>query len=106
MAPARCSRQNCHFLLAILQGSTQEATVKLEQGIDKQANSVMVQKQFNDMALKITQLERFTDDQKKNLSDVINKVNDKASRSDRSIPGVINTSGTPSTSNSSELATV
>ena len=57
------------------------------------------------MALKIMQLERFADDQNKTLSDVIDKVNDEASRSDRSIPRVIDTSGTPSLSKSSALST-
>ena len=79
--------------------------LKLEQGNDEQANSVMLQKQHNDMALKITQLERFTDQQNTTLSDVIDKVNDEASRSDRSIPGIINTAGTPSTSESLALST-
>ena len=65
----------------------------------------MQQKKLQDMALKITQLERFADNQNKTLSDVIDKVNDEASRSDRSIPGVIDTSGTPSTSDSSALST-
>ena len=36
---------------------------------------------------------------------MVDKVNDDASRSDRSIPGVIETKGTPSTSDSSELST-
>ena len=57
------------------------------------------------MALKIVQLKQFTDDQNKTLSDVIDKVNDEASRSDKSIPGVINRSGTPSTFGSSALST-
>ena len=65
----------------------------------------MQQKQLQDMALKITQVERYADDQNKTLSDVINKVNDKASRSDRSIPGVIDTSRPPSPSKSSALST-
>ena len=57
------------------------------------------------MALKITQLERYADDQNKTLDDIIDKVNDEASRSDRSIPGVIDTSGTSSLSDSSALST-
>ena len=65
----------------------------------------MLQKQYNDMALKITQLERFTDQQNTTLSDVIDKVNDEASRNDRSIPGMIDTAGTPSTSKSLALST-
>ena len=60
--------------------------LKLEQGNDEQANSVMLQKQYNDMALKVSQLERFTDQQNTTLNDVVDKVNDEASRSDRSIP--------------------
>ena len=65
----------------------------------------MVQKQFSDVALKITQLEPFTNQQHTTFSDVIDRVNDEASRSDRSIPGVIDTLGTPSMSNSSALST-
>ena len=79
--------------------------LKLEQGNDEQASSVMLQKQYNDMALKVSQLERYTDQQQNTINDVVDKVNDDASRSDRSIPGVIKTKGTPSTSDSSELST-
>ena len=79
--------------------------LKLEQGNDEQANSVMLQKHYNDITLKITQLEQFTDQQNNTLSDVIDKVNDEASRSDRSISGVIEKSGTLSTSDSSALST-
>ena len=57
------------------------------------------------MALKITQLKRFTEKQNNTHYKVIDKVNDEASRGDRSIPGIINTVGTPSTSNSSALST-
>ena len=64
-----------------------------------------MQKQYNDMALKITQLERFTERQNTTLNKVIDKVNDEASRGDRSIPGIIDTAGTPSTSDSSALST-
>ena len=77
----------------------------LTQGSDDQANSDMQQKQLQEMALKITQLERFMDDQNKTLSDVIDKVNDEASRGDRSIPGMIDTSTSSSTSKSSALST-
>ena len=79
--------------------------LKLEQGNDEQANSVMLQKQYNNMALKVSQLEQFTDQQNTIINDVVDKVNDEASRSDRCIPRMINTVGTPSTSNSSALST-
>ena len=79
--------------------------LKLTQGNDEQANSVMQQKKLQDMALKITQLKRYADDQNKTLDDIIDKVNDEASRSDRSIPGVIDTSGTSLPSESSALST-
>ena len=81
--------------------------MKLVQGNDKQANSVMLQKTVKDMVLKISQLERYTDQQQHTLNNVVDKVNDEASvhsKSDQSIPGVIDTSGTPSTK-SSELST-
>ena len=57
------------------------------------------------MALNITQLERFTDQQNTTLSNVIDKVNDEASRNDRSIPRMIDTAGTPSTSDLLALPT-
>ena len=79
--------------------------LKLEQENDEQASSVMLQKQYNDMALKVSQFKRFTDQQNTIINDVVDKVNDEASRSNRSIPGMINTAGTPSTSNSSALFT-
>ena len=81
-----------------------EKRLKLKQGSDDQANSVMQQKQLQDMALKITQLERYADDQNKTLSDVIDKVNEEASRGDRSIPGMIETSTPSSSSESSALS--
>ena len=59
------------------------------------------------MALKIGQLERYTDRQQEAINDVVDKVQDNTSvrsRSDKSIPGVINTNGT-STTDSSELST-
>ena len=80
--------------------------LKLEQGNDEQASSVMLQKQYNDMALKVGQLERSTDQLQGGLNNHIDKVQDDASvrsRSDRSIPGVIDTD--KSTSNSSDLST-
>ena len=90
---------------SFIKAAHKKQRVKLEQGNDEQANSVMQQKKIQDIALKITKLERFTDDQNKTLSDMIDKVYDEASRSDRSIPGVIDTSGTPSSSESSALYT-
>ena len=57
------------------------------------------------MALIITQLEGYADNQNKTLSSVIDKVNDEASQSDRSIPGIINTSTPSSPSESSALST-
>ena len=80
--------------------------LKLEQGSDEQANSVMLQKQYNDMVLKVGQLERFTDQLQGGVNDLIDKVQDDASvrsRSDRSIPGVINID--KSTTDSSDLST-
>ena len=52
-----------------------EKRLKLAQGSDEQANMVMQQKQLQGMALKITQLERYADDQNKTLSNVIDKRN-------------------------------
>ena len=66
-----------------------EKRLKLAQGSDEQANSVMQQNQLQEMALKITQLEQYADDQNKTLSNVIDKVNDDASQGNRSIPGII-----------------
>ena len=60
------------------------------------------------MVLKISQLEQYTDQQQHTINDVVGKVNDEASirnKSDQSIPGVIDTSGTPSASDSLELST-
>ena len=88
-----------------IEASHKKQRLKLEQGNDEQANSVMLQKQYNDMVLKVSQLERYTDQQQTTINDVVDKVNDEASRSDRSIPGVIETKGTPSTSDSFELST-
>ena len=65
----------------------------------------MQQKQLQEMTLKITQLERYADDQNKTLSNMIDKVNDEASRSNRSIPGMIDTSTPSSLSESSALTT-
>ena len=66
----------------------------------------MLQNTVKDMALKISQLERYTDRQQEAIHDVIDKVQDNASvcsRSNRSIPGDIDTNGT-STTDSSELS--
>ena len=59
------------------------------------------------MALKISQLERYTNRQQEAINDVIDKVQDNTSvcsRSDKSTPGVIDINGT-STTDSSELST-
>ena len=67
----------------------------------------MLQKTVNNMALKISQLERYTDQQQHTINDVVDKVNDDTSifsKSDCSIPGMIDTSGTPSASDSSKLS--
>ena len=67
----------------------------------------MLQKTVKDMALKISQPERYTDQQQHTIKDVVDKVNDEASvqsKSDQSIPGVIDTSDTPLT-DSLELST-
>ena len=79
--------------------------LKLEQGSDEQANSVMLQNTVKDMTLKISQLERYTDQQQNTINDVVDKVNDEANRSNRSIPGVIETNGTLLTIDFSELST-
>ena len=79
--------------------------MKLAQRSDEQANSVMQQKQLQKMAMKITQLERYANDQNKTLSSVILNVNDNASRSNRSIPGMINTLTLSPPSKSSGLST-
>ena len=66
----------------------------------------MLQKQYNDMALTVNQMERFTDQLQGGVNDLIDKVQDDTSvrsRSDRSIPGVIDTD--KSTSVSSDLST-
>ena len=69
----------------------------------------MLQKTVKDMALKISQLERYIDQQQHTINNVVDKVNNEAiicSKSDRSIPGMIDTSGTPSASDASKLLTV
>ena len=61
----------------------------------------MLQKTVKDMALKISQLEQYTDQQQLTINDVVDKVNNEASicsKSDPSIPGLIDTSGIPSAS--------
>ena len=66
----------------------------------------MLQKQYNDMALKVNQLERFTNQLKGGVNDLIDKVQDNTSvcsRSDKSFPGVIDTD--KSTSDYSDLST-
>ena len=65
----------------------------------------MLYKTVKDMALKISQLEQYTDQQQHTINDMVDKVNDKASISDRSISGIIDTIGTPSISDSSALST-
>ena len=60
------------------------------------------------MALKISQLEKYTDEQQLAINDVIDKVEDDPSirsRGDRSIPRMIETRRTPSTADSSKLST-
>ena len=82
--------------------------LKLLQGNNEQANSVMLQQEVKDMALKISQLKRYTDQQQGTINDVVDKVNDDPSirsRGDRSIPGMIETSDSPSTTDSSKLST-
>ena len=68
----------------------------------------MLQNTAKDMALKISQLGHYTDQQQAASHDVIDKVQDDASvrsRSIRSIPGMIDTNRTPSTTDSSKLLT-
>ena len=96
------------FFWSFITEAHKKQRLKLEQGSDEQAKSVMLQNTVKDMALKISQLERYTNRQQVVINDVIDKVQDDdsvRSRSDRFIPGVIKTNGTPSTTNSSELST-
>ena len=68
----------------------------------------MLQETVNKMALKIGELERYTDRQQNMVNELVDEVNDDpsiCSRSDQSIPGMIETSGTPSIADSSELST-
>ena len=68
----------------------------------------MLQKTVQDMALKISQLERYTHQQQHTINNVVDKVNNEVSicsKSNHSIPGMIDTSGTPSASASSKLLT-
>ena len=48
--------------------------LKLEQRNDEQESSVMLQKQYNDMALKVNQLEQFTNQLQGGVNDLIDKV--------------------------------
>ena len=78
--------------------------LKLQQGNTEQASSVMMQSKLDDMALQIMRLEKYTDDQQSAINNVIDKVQDDQSRGDRSIPGLIETSTTPSVADSAELS--
>ena len=76
--------------------------LKLLQGGDEQANSVM-QSTLNDYALQIMRLEKYTDDQQVALNGLIDR--ESQSRSG-SIPGVIETStSTPSLGEATEMTT-
>ena len=60
--------------------------LKLLQGSDDQANSVMMQSKINDYALQIHRLEKYTDDQQIALNGLIDR--EAQSRGDRSIPAL------------------
>ena len=75
--------------------------LKLLQGSDDQANSVMMQSKMNDYALQIHRLEKYTDDQQVALNGLIDR--EAQSRGDRSIPGLIETTTTPSLGDTTEL---
>ena len=60
---------------------------------------------MTNMALQISRLERYTDQQQSAINNVIDKVQDKQSKGNRSIPRMIETTSTPSTADSSELST-
>ena len=67
----------------------------------------MLQKIVKDMVLEISQLKQYADQQQHTINDVVDKINDEASirsKNDRSIPGMIDMSSTPSASDSSELS--
>ena len=60
------------------------------------------------MALKISELKRYSYQQQSTINDVVDKVDNNTSicsKSDRSIPDMIKTSGTPLTIDSSEQST-
>ena len=76
--------------------------LKLLQGGDEQANSVM-QSTLNDYALQIMRLEKYTDDQQVALNGLIDR---EAQSRSGSIPGVIETStSTPSLGEATEMTT-
>ena len=75
--------------------------LKLQQGSDEQANSVMMQTHIKDQALQIMQLEKYTNDQQVALNGLIDR--ESQSRSDRSVPGLIETTTTPSLGDTTEL---
>ena len=67
----------------------------------------MLQETVNKMALKIMELEEYTDRQQSTVNELIDQVNGVASvrsRSDRSIPGMIGTSDSGPSTDSSELS--
>ena len=67
----------------------------------------MLQETVQQMAIKISELERYTDRQQCTVNDLVDKVDKDpsiCSRSDQSIPGMIETNGTPSI-DSLELST-
>ena len=99
--------QNVALFWPFIKAAQKKQRLILEQGNDEQESSVMLQKQYSDMALKVNQLERFTNQLQGGVNNLIDKVQDDTSvqsRSKRSIPGVIDTD--KSTSDSSDLSTV
>ena len=65
---------------------------------------MIMEKKMNDMALQLMRLEKYTDDQQSAINNVID-VQQNPSRSDRSIPGLIETTTTPSLADTTELTT-
>ena len=78
--------------------------LKLLQGNTEQVISVMMEKKMTNIALQIGRLKRYTDQQQSAINNLIDKVQDDQSRGDRSVPGMIETTSTPSTADSSEIS--
>ena len=63
-----------------------------------------MQKKMGEFALQLMRLEKYTDDQQSAINNIID-VQQNQSRSNRSIPGLIETTTTPSLADTTELTT-